>query len=624
MDKAFFEAFKCFEPKTDTNNEDNPNTSFIECDINVKAQNTDISQEFDEQKIDIKSCKSMERISQILTYYIQWTNTIKSSNNTTPSIGMFDIINSGKYLGSYSNTQLLNDFHHILQIHNYDTINTLFINDSTDKQCILTTNKICQLLLRNYRNRNTNSMDNKQRKQLYYGSNISTEITTQQILDYIHCFIYHSYDLGFKLNPIYSSMYNDHLNNYKNQLLEVQNIEYSKTPQPPIFNNNINRKSIIYNQKIDINSLPNDASDSNSHSDSEETEDSLSVTPQPPEYDEKKDVTNIISANSTSKSNKSPKLSSNLTPSLSPTNALINSNTFLKPGMDSMILSVPQTMQNMKETQSDNDSKLKQHLKLSNSKIIIIKQIMDQINDKSNQLYAPYSRHRYCIYYAGYILGTLCRISESMCNKILNEPQFVSSILSLWKGSSTWMESTCATKAIVYIMQHKPKAFITHKDAQNVNIITSAIDLYINCVKSVLKTCIVPDKMNGLVIDLLNITRGKMYEHDYNVLVERSWIKSEDWSALNLQILYRLAETNDKSIMDMFESVTTAQWEDACGMALCWIWCGELKIRLNSLDLLIYVTKHEKCAEIISKSDLIIKCLIMKLYSRTCMHKRYD
>eukprot|EP01084_Bolivina_argentea_P216341 367570_1 len=342
------------------------------------------------------------------------------------------------------------------------------------------------------------------------------------------------------------------------------------------------------------------------------------------EYDEKKDVTNIISANSTSKSNKSPKLSSNLTPSLSPTNALINSNTFLKPGMDSMILSVPQTMQNMKETQSDNDSKLKQHLKLSNSKIIIIKQIMDQINDKSNQLYAPYSRHRYCIYYAGYILGTLCRISESMCNKILNEPQFVSSILSLWKGSSTWMESTCATKAIVYIMQHKPKAFITHKDAQNVNIITSAIDLYINCVKSVLKTCIVPDKMNGLVIDLLNITRGKMYEHDYNVLVERSWIKSEDWSALNLQILYRLAETNDKSIMDMFESVTTAQWEDACGMALCWIWCGELKIRLNSLDLLIYVTKHEKCAEIISKSDLIIKCLIMKLYSRTCMHKRYD
>ena len=418
MDKDFFEAFKCFEPKnkhresTDSRNSgsgeavapiitEEESSLYIACDINDKLPLTPVRLHSDvsesvEEKLDIKSCKSMERISQILTYYISWIKQIESSLDdidindseiqiTPPSIGMFDIINSKKYLGNYNNSQLINDFHHIIHEHQFKTIYQIFtLYYKSANHCIKCKSSkgdgICKLLKRNYRSRDKNYHNNLYRQRLYYGYNLSTEITTQQILDYIHCYIYHSYDLGLKFTSKQTKMLNDHLDLYKQQLLDYDHniMEFSKTLTPtgelkedqlsPPKLGNTKRGSMIYNQKIEHSVQSIEASNNSSESD---TDDSLSRTPQPDEEETKSDI----------------KLSPSLPPQPSPQKLKqaykkaannLNASSSATPMMLTPSHPLPNTSKNIREKQNDNDSKLIKKIKLSNSKITILRQIIKQ------------------------------------------------------------------------------------------------------------------------------------------------------------------------------------------------------------------------------------------------------
>ena len=381
----FFEAFKSFKPDKNNNNNNE--------DVNINDN--------DEEKIeDISSCKSIKRISQILTYYISWIKQIESSlldnnidinnnnnnNNLSfnpPSIGMFDIINSGKYLGNYNNTMILNDFHYIINKYNYHLIYDIF-NKNDNENCIYNNNNLCKLLCRNHRNKNKNYLNNILRKQLYYGYNQSTEITTQQILDYIHCFIYHSYEINMIFTPKqqnellknekqyeniddddddeYINELSKSINNKNNNINNKQNNNFIQIPKKPKLPK---RGSMIYNEKIEHKDDASSTEHSIVSDASTNPDESFSFTPQPNENDNDEKTNGNSSSSSSSISSNSPfrikKRKNN------------NGN---------IITSA--TSKNIKEKLLNVDSNLDKKIKISNSKIVLIKQILNKNNNNNN------------------------------------------------------------------------------------------------------------------------------------------------------------------------------------------------------------------------------------------------
>eukprot|EP01084_Bolivina_argentea_P191569 329066_1 len=231
------EAFQSLQPKTEpNNNEDNKENKEDPCACTLHDQSNsfddreDSEESAEEKKYDILECKSMTRLSHILSYYAAWIKNKQSLNEiyeeTTAQndgdrdIHMFEVMNSGKYLGSYNNSKLLNDFHHIVERHHYHTIQQLLVSCGASDGCYMESD-LCQLLVRNYRNRNSGATHEEKQEEyrcgLYFGYATSTEVATQQILDAIHCFVYHSYDLGHTLTASQLYLLNNHEREDKHQ-----------------------------------------------------------------------------------------------------------------------------------------------------------------------------------------------------------------------------------------------------------------------------------------------------------------------------------------------------------------------------------------------------------------------
>eukprot|EP01084_Bolivina_argentea_P077881 141331_1 len=125
---------------------------------------------------DVKTCKHMNNISSILRRY--------HSN-----------INSDEmYSEDYTHVNLLNDYHHLLNIHSdqfEEIYNFLRVNIAVDSCCKL---KSCVMMRRNERTR-TNANDDTMDT---YGDNP----VQQQLLDCIHCFYLHSFDTGYMLTRL--------------------------------------------------------------------------------------------------------------------------------------------------------------------------------------------------------------------------------------------------------------------------------------------------------------------------------------------------------------------------------------------------------------------------------------
>ena len=85
----------------------------------------------------------------------------------------------------------------------------------------------------------------------------------------------------------------------------------------------------------------------------------------------------------------------------------------------------------------------------------------------------------YCIYYACSILCSMANFSEYGALCIVNEPNIVSTLLRLWRGDLSWIESRCAVKTISAILFSAPQLatrFINN--SQNINVIQLAFTQY--------------------------------------------------------------------------------------------------------------------------------------------------
>eukprot|EP01084_Bolivina_argentea_P249356 417392_1 len=95
----------------------------------------------------------------------------------------------------YRNAELLEDFHHLLigHMNEFESIYHILIESTNDgKQCELSQ---CDFAKRNYRDRQNDLLY----KQLYDRWKDDKDIIHQQLIDKIHCYFYHTFDIGHRL-----------------------------------------------------------------------------------------------------------------------------------------------------------------------------------------------------------------------------------------------------------------------------------------------------------------------------------------------------------------------------------------------------------------------------------------
>eukprot|EP01084_Bolivina_argentea_P174499 302279_1 len=99
---------------------------------------------------------------------------------------------------------LINSFHHVLLIHcnEFEEIYNILkkrynINKSHDQMCQLSN---CDMMKRTFRDRQSLADCELDVDTLYPNNNDSNDIITQQLIDTIHCYYFHSFDAGYRLN----------------------------------------------------------------------------------------------------------------------------------------------------------------------------------------------------------------------------------------------------------------------------------------------------------------------------------------------------------------------------------------------------------------------------------------
>eukprot|EP01084_Bolivina_argentea_P158346 275842_1 len=217
------------------------------------------------------------------------------------------------------------------------------------------------------------------------------------------------------------------------------------------------------------------------------------------------------------------------------------------------------------------------------------------------------TQHEYCIYYACHVIGSLCVATNGAARKILDEPFIIETLLSLWKGGKTWFESRCAARAVANVFANdRQLAHRFIKNKQNINIVELAMKQYTECIKFVIKHCMVqPNKMRGYVQDLVLKIKNCSDCYGDDVLRSCAMKSAQNWMHYNGSLLGPLAKSFTPKIENLFENVELELWEEAVSMDLCYLWVLEEEYVDTFLDSVIYLTKHKKCAKLISKSDFI-------------------
>eukprot|EP01084_Bolivina_argentea_P046666 85940_1 len=135
-------------------------------------------------KCNINICSAVLRIKYIL---IHQTDEMKE-------YGAFDFVNCN--LGEYSNTILLNDFHHLMFEHDFEQIYNKLLENDTEQIC---RKSVCRILQRNRRDRSLLRKHSAGLNNMYFDVD-PRAVILQQIMDSFHCFYFHSLDTGYKLS----------------------------------------------------------------------------------------------------------------------------------------------------------------------------------------------------------------------------------------------------------------------------------------------------------------------------------------------------------------------------------------------------------------------------------------
>eukprot|EP01084_Bolivina_argentea_P160702 279803_1 len=142
----------------------------------------------------LQDCKNLFHLRELLNYYHKWMLQQLNKNNNK-KIGIYEYISNNE---SYSVDILLNNYHHLINMHSieFEEIYNFFTISDDIKSCNIET---CHMLKRNHRDRSNNSHNDRNRSEIYYNHTDYNDVITQQFLDQIHCYIYHQFDTGFQL-----------------------------------------------------------------------------------------------------------------------------------------------------------------------------------------------------------------------------------------------------------------------------------------------------------------------------------------------------------------------------------------------------------------------------------------
>ena len=137
-------------------------------------------------------CQYVHRLRETMVFYQRWMRT--HSDDDGAEVGIYEYIRKIK-TPPYSVRRLLDDYHHLISVHlrkvELDDIYAYFCAPlPSDLLCDIHS---CAMIHRNHRDRGMDQAD-----QLYF-KQARNEIITEQILDQMHCYVYHTFDAGLKL-----------------------------------------------------------------------------------------------------------------------------------------------------------------------------------------------------------------------------------------------------------------------------------------------------------------------------------------------------------------------------------------------------------------------------------------
>merc|ERR1712154_296842 len=160
-------------------NSENSNIDIIKIAINnfpsfQSNQTNEIKLGLKQCKNKMSECHSFVRINYILYFYQKWTMNFGQNKH-----GFYKVIN--RY--NYNTARMMDDYQHLIDCHEFDDIYS-----SLKCECNLNLNR-CRMLERN----NNHNQDDKN---LYFDDNDDEQVIIEQLLDVIHCYFLHSYDLS--------------------------------------------------------------------------------------------------------------------------------------------------------------------------------------------------------------------------------------------------------------------------------------------------------------------------------------------------------------------------------------------------------------------------------------------
>eukprot|EP01083_Nonionella_stella_P022202 61421_1 len=144
-------------------------------------------------------CDHLSRVVYALTQYRHFIECNLESYSENTSVNINEILSSANDEKACSeHVQLMNDFHHLMKKHRTDfeqTYHTLITACNNGKECDL---KLCVPLRRNHRNRHRLRPARIEKNKLYFNHDHPQDISLQQILDKIHCYYFHTFDIGYR------------------------------------------------------------------------------------------------------------------------------------------------------------------------------------------------------------------------------------------------------------------------------------------------------------------------------------------------------------------------------------------------------------------------------------------
>eukprot|EP01084_Bolivina_argentea_P014275 26671_1 len=175
MDLKLATREQCIKASLMTKSKD-PNVAFNKLQQILKEDKADNT---DEIQCELSKCDAFHRLMMLLNM------TTKTDWHQNVSIEM-----------TYDNTSFLNDFHHLLMHHDHQfeqICNTMIEKCNNNTLCDMLK---CKYVQRNYRNRLSDTEFTK----LYSHCNVHIDqVIYQQILDKLHCYYFHSFDLKHRL-----------------------------------------------------------------------------------------------------------------------------------------------------------------------------------------------------------------------------------------------------------------------------------------------------------------------------------------------------------------------------------------------------------------------------------------